>query len=151
MSVTLTITKDDVVAYPAPELAQADIDDTTWTLLISLAGQEMSATLGTQDKIDRCGRFLVAHMATLLNKQKRGANAAGGAAGPLQSVKVGPVEKTFATVEAWTKAPVTAAVLGTTSYGQEYLRLIRIFLGGSGMVSSGLGPVSPSWPGGGCW
>lgn len=146
MSVTLTITKADVTEYPAPELAKAGLTDPQWKRLIEAAGQEMSASLGTQDRIDRCGRYLVAHMATLLWQSKQGAKASGGPAGPLTQVTVGPVSKSFAVPEAWQKAALTAAVLSTTKYGQEYLRLIRVFMGGSATVSGGLGPVAAPWP-----
>ncbi len=143
---TLTITSEDVIAV-APELEDAIITEDDWDRTILWAGDEISSSIGVQARLDRCGTFLVAHMMTDLRDRRNGMNANASAAGPVSSVRVDKVEQTFATSDAWKTTSITAAVLQTTSYGREYLRLIRIFLGGGAMVAGGDGPVTGTTPG----
>ncbi len=144
---TLTITSGDVILV-APELSDAVLDPTDWDRTIAWAGDEISSSIGVQARIDRCGTFLVAHMMTELRQRRQGLNASGGPGGPLSAVTVDKISKTFVASDAWKTTSITAAVLQTTSYGREYLRLIRIFLGGGTSVAGNFGPVSSggSWP-----
>lgn len=130
----LTITKADVVLLPAPELAaRADLTDPIWDILIEWAGAEIGSNLGSQANQDRCGRYLVAHLATLWPVQaSAGAGGMGGlmgSGGPVTGVTVGAVSRTNAVAEGWSKLSVSAAALATTAYGREFLRLIRLFGG----------------------
>lgn len=137
MPVSLTITKAAVIAY-APELAAIAASDDQWTQWIAWAGDEMSPRLGVQTRLDRCGLNLVAHMATEWQRRQTAPAGGGGLVGQATSVKVGDIEKTFAVVKSWTEGGVAQAALQSTAYGIEYLRLIRIYLGGSATVSGGL-------------
>ncbi len=147
MSVTLTITSDDVIAE-APELSNALIVPADFTRNIAWAGDEMSPSLGSQLRLDRCGTFLVAHLMSLLLDSRKGVGTAGGGGGPVNSVTVAKVSQSFTVSDAWKNTAITAAALQTTRFGREYLRLIRIYLGGSASVVGGLGPIGPGsgWP-----
>lgn len=148
---TLTIVKADVVLF-APELANVLIVTANWTQFLAWAGAEISLpALGTQAAVDRAGAQLVAHFASQFLDRAL-ANAGGGQggngpAGPVESIRVDKVATTYAIGDAWKTAALTAAALAQTVYGREYLRLIRILMGGSSTVAGGLGPV----PSGGCW
>lgn len=113
----LTIDKADVLLV-AGELS--GLTDSQWDDVLSDVDTEVNVeAFGSQAKADRAGKQLAAHLAT----ERYGTSGGGGAAGPLQSVTVGPVSKTFA-------APpdrVKQSQFSGTKYGREYLRLVRLF------------------------
>lgn len=138
---SLTITKDEVIAI-APELGQnPKITDDVWDLFLGFAADEVGSEIPDQSSKDRCGRYITAHLVTTWARSAAGMSPTGSPAGPLSQVTVGPVSKTFAVPKAYLEAAMTDAVLLTTTYGREFLRLIRLYMGGSFMVSGGLGPV----------
>ena len=112
----LTIDKADVLLI-APELSA--VTDAQWEDVLADVDDEVSVTaFGGQARADRAGKQLAAHLAT----DRYGTSGGGGAAGPLQSVSVGPVSKTYASPGA-----VQSSQFGGTKYGREYLRLVRLF------------------------
>lgn len=142
------VTKQLVIDL-APELNDPLLTDTDWSRTISWADDETSSRLGTQARKNRAETFLVAHMMTQLRATRHGQTTLGMGQGAVTGVTAGAVNKTFAVNETWANLAITAAVLATTIYGREYLRLIRIFLGaGAGTVAGGLGPIIPRWPNG---
>jgi hypothetical protein len=123
---SITFDKDDVIAYPAPELTGAVLTDPEWAGVLEQVDAQVSAAgWGTQERADMGGKWLAAHLATKLKESKAG-GASGGASGPLTGVTVGQVSKTFAAPNTSTTS-TSDSVLMTTSYGQEYIRLRRLF------------------------
>lgn len=112
----LTIDKADVLLI-APELSA--VTDAQWEdVLADLETEINVSAFGTQARADRAGKQLAAHLAT----ERYGTSGGGGAAGPLQSVSVGPVSKSYAS-----PGTVQNSQFGGTKYGREYLRLVRLF------------------------
>lgn len=108
------ITKADVLVI-APELTS--ISDGTWTALIADAYSEMNAAAwGTEARRNRAAKYLVAHLATMTLAEGDSTN------GAIQSESVGQVSVTYATGSGGS----SAGSLEATSYGQEYLRLLRL-------------------------
>lgn len=116
----LTIDKAEVLLI-APELSE--VTDAQWDFVISAADDEVATTyLGNQARADRMGTYLAAHLATVL--YGAGFTGGGGVAGPLTSVTVGNVSKTFAAPQSAAQA---AGNYERTKYGLEYLRLRKTF------------------------
>ncbi len=112
----LTIDKADVLLV-APELSA--VTDAQWDDVLADVEMEVSVSaFGSQAAADRAGKQLAAHFGT----ERFGTSGGGGAAGPVQSISVGAVSKTFATPSA-----VEGSQFGGTKYGREYLRLVRLF------------------------
>jgi hypothetical protein len=112
----LTIDKADVLLVAA-ELSA--VTDSQWAQLLADVADEVGPSVaGSQQRADRMGVQLAAHLATV-----RHMRAGGGAqTGALASVSMGGVSKSFAQPQA-----TSTSALGTTKYGQEYLRLVRLF------------------------
>lgn len=121
----LSFTKADVL-LAAPELTGKGTDP-QWTQVLADVALEVNTSCLSAAVANRIGIQLAAHFAT----ERFGGTGAGGggagASGPLQSVTVGPVSKTFAVSSAFTSGSVSNAALATTKYGREYLRLTRLF------------------------
>lgn len=112
----LTIDQADVIGI-ASELAS--LDDAQWESVLADVELEVNvAAFGSQANADRAAKYLAAHLATTLF----GTSGGGGAAGAVQSVSVGQVSKTFAV-----PGQVKESAYGGTKYGQEYLRLVRLY------------------------
>lgn len=100
------ISKTDVQNI-ASELGGTVVTDATWTALIGFAYLQMNIDVwGTW--LDMGATYLVAHLVTLGKRR--------GAGGPVQTEMVGQVSRSYFTM-------LTAGVLGSTSYGQEFFRL----------------------------
>lgn len=129
----LGVTKQSVLDR-FPELAaEPALTNLVWAALIVDANMEIPiSSWADQAAADRAGTWLMAHM-VLLEKQRITDGLAGASAtGPLQSLTVGPVTKTWATPQPSTalnktKGGGTDDVLARTSYGREYLRLRSMF------------------------
>ncbi|MFZ5440468.1 MAG: DUF4054 domain-containing protein [Myxococcota bacterium] len=111
----LTIDKADVLLV-AGELSS--LTDAQWAQVLADVALEVDVGPLTQAQADRLGVQLAAHLAT----ERYATSGGGGAAGPLQSVTVGPVSKSFAVA-----SHAQNSALGSTKYGREYLRLVRLF------------------------
>ena len=89
----LTVTEQDLVALSAEF---KDTDPELIDTFLGWADDEIDADKVGQRQADRMALYLVAHLLTMLARAKQPGGAA--AAGPLQSVTIGPVSKTFAAV-----------------------------------------------------
>lgn len=102
----------DVVAL-APELGTLSVG--TQNLIVEEAnGEVIAKNWPNEARAKSAARYLAAHKGTLLKR--------GGGGAPLQSVSMGGVSKTYAVSMA-----ADASVLRSTSYGQEYLRLLKLY------------------------
>jgi len=126
--VALTITKRDIW-MEAPELECGAVDADVLDRYIAQAALEVNvAAAGSQEKANRLGVLLVAHMATGWRTRKGGASGFASPAGPLTSVSVGGVAKSFANpVESSEGLSASSKLMGTTSYGREFIRLVRLW------------------------
>ncbi|MCC6178822.1 MAG: DUF4054 domain-containing protein [Phycisphaerales bacterium] len=123
----LTITKRDVW-MEAPELECDAVDHDVLDKLIAQAALEVNvAAAGSQEKANRLGVLLVAHQATGWKARKAGASGTSAPAGPLTSVSVGGVSKSFANPVESSGLSASAQLMGTTSYGREFIRLVRLW------------------------
>lgn len=123
----LTITKTEVQAI-AGELAGSALSDPEWAVVLDLTDAEINVSaFGSQSKGDMAARYLAAHKAVRFLASKTTGAGSSAPAGPLTGVTVGPVSKTFAQPVTMTTGPASSAELQTTSYGREYLRLVRLW------------------------
>ena len=121
----LTFTSADVV-LAAPELATVTAPQ--WAQVLADVALELNSDAFASVAVaNRLGIQLAAHFATERYGGAAGGSGGGGASGPLSSVTVGPVSKTFAVSSAYTSGSLSAAALSSTKYGREYLRLMRLF------------------------
>lgn len=123
----ITITKAEVIALAA-EFADPRLTNDQWTLVLLLTSEQINvAAFPSQVKADLAARYLAAHHATKIKAAEAVGAGAGGASGPLSSVTVGEVSKTFRTSSSVDAASSAASELQSTSYGREYLRLVRMW------------------------
>lgn len=108
----IAITWAEVIAL-APELAAVSIDGQNQVIAQVLLEINPSAW-GSDTRAKAAALWLARHMATI--------NGKGGVAGPVTEVHAGAVGKSFGMLAQW------KSLLATTRYGQEYLRLIRLWL-----------------------
>lgn len=135
----LTIEKADVLVV-APELT--DVDQAVFDAHIVMAEDEISSAIGSQYRMDRCGTYLVAHLLTEWKRRQSSGGGGSSVAGSLVEVTVGKVSQKWASSSSSSGgSSATSAGLQSTSYGVEYLRLIRIYLGVAATVAGGLGPI----------
>lgn len=121
----ITITKVEVIAIAA-EFAGARLTDAQWDTVLLLTNEQMNvAAFPSQVKADIAARYLAAHIASGLTTTTAPGSGVGGAAGPLASVSVGSVSKTFRTGGNVDSVSSIGAAFMSTSYGREYLRLVR--------------------------
>jgi hypothetical protein len=117
--VALTITSADVVDL-APELS--GVTAPQWARVLDDVALEVGVGVaGSQQRADRMGLQLAAHLATVRYLLTSSALATG----PLVSISAGGISKTFASSPA-AVSPGAQAFM-RTRYGQEYLRLTRLF------------------------
>lgn len=116
----LTITERDVY-LEAPELECNVIDSDVMGRAISQVALEVSDSALGLDRANRLAVLLIAHRLTLWKQRKAGVGGATQAIGPLTSVSVGGVSKSFASgAESMTGSD---KLLASTSYGREFARL----------------------------
>lgn len=123
----LTITARDIT-LEAPELECNAIDSDRMAKAIADAALQVNVgAVSTQARADRLGVLLVCHELTLwLQRRKGGVGGAAQSVGPLTSVSVGGISKSFAsTTDGLSEA---AKALSSTSYGREYSRLVRLWV-----------------------
>lgn len=114
----VTITKADVLLVAA-ELSV--VTDSQWAAIFDAVNEEVGiCNAGSQKRANLMGVQLAAHMATVRHLRK-GATASPGA---LTSITIGGVSKSFA---APTTALTSSGDMQSTKYGQEYLRLVKLF------------------------
>jgi hypothetical protein len=117
--VALTVDQADVLLV-APELSA--VTDAQWAAIwVDVELEVGPVAAGSQARADRLAVQLAAHQATTRYLRSGGAATPG----PLQSVSVGGVSKTYAVLQA--NAQSGGGALATTKYGQEYYRLVRLF------------------------
>lgn len=114
------MTRENVIAV-APELEAVAEDDSRWAAFIAdvdlfVAKRNLGAT-----RADTAKKYLVAHWMTASVLQEAEAEAE---TGPLKSVTIGPVTKTYDT-KAATGAAATED-FKSTRYGAMFLQLIRV-------------------------
>jgi hypothetical protein len=112
----LTIDQADVL-LAAPELS--GVTNAQWAWMLAAVADEVGPALaGSQARADRMGVQLCAHLATVTYIRTGGSSTPG----PLVGVSVGAVSKSYAS-----PLPFQPGALESTKYGQEYLRLVRLF------------------------
>lgn len=112
------ITWNDVSAI-APELATT-VSSNAQTLILAAVGKQVGSGQWANLQVE--GQLaLAAHMGTLVKR-------AVGAVGPVISATVGPVTRTFALIAG------AHGSLGSTSWGQEYERLLLLLPACRGLV-----------------
>jgi hypothetical protein len=113
----LTVDKADVLLVAA-ELST--VTDAQWASIWADVELEVGvAGAGSQVRADRLAVQLAAHMATVRHVRSGGAASPG----PLTSVSMGGVSKSYAQPA----GGVRNSALESTKYGQEYVRLTRLF------------------------
>lgn len=123
----LTITKVEVIAV-AGELAGTALTDPQWETVLLLTNEQCNVgAFPSQIKADLAARYLAAHIGVKLKQGMASGAGAGGASGPLSSITVGDVSKTFRTSGAVDQVAATSAELLGTAYGREYYRLMRLW------------------------
>lgn len=125
------LTKAQIIGVCA-ELSTATLTDDDWALIIELTQAELNPSLngfGSTTRANIAGRYLGAHKALKLLKTKVTGGSSTGGAGPLSSVTVGGVSKTFRTPGTVDQVAVHESDLLTTAPGREYLRLMRLWSG----------------------
>lgn len=122
----LTFTARDVT-LEAPELECNAIDSDRMAKAIADAALQVNVgAVSTQARADRLGVLLVCHELTLWLQRRKGLGGAGQSVGPLTSVSVGGVSKSFASsLDGMSDA---GKALASTSYGREYSRLVRLWV-----------------------
>ena len=102
----MAITWDDVVAI-APELAS--VLDTQQTAFLNAVNLQVSDDTWYEEA-DEGRKYLAAHLATISRKRGQG---------PTTAQSAGQISQSFANM-------MQFGALGTTSYGLEYQRLLRL-------------------------
>jgi hypothetical protein len=110
----MAITKTDVIAI-ASELES--VPDATWNVVLSMTAAQMNAS-SWGSKLDMAAVWLAAHLATMTQRSALAEAAK-------KSVTIGPISVSYDT--SGDRSP-TGAGLESTSYGQEYKRLCRLFM-----------------------
>jgi hypothetical protein len=112
----------------APELASG-VTAEQWAQIIGEVDDQvgLNAWGGNQDRCNRAGIYLAAHLGTLRKSAAAGIGGQATPGGPLTGVSVGQVSKQFATPGAVGAAGFSQAALMATAYGIEFLRLRRMY------------------------
>ena len=125
------LTSEQVIAVCA-ELADPALSTEEWDLLIELTQAEINPganAFATVARANIAARYLCAHKAVKFIASRRTGSSIGGAAGPLSSVTVGAISKTFRTPGTVDAGSSVDAEFQTTAPGREYLRLVRLWCG----------------------
>lgn len=121
----ITLTKEQVIAVAA-EFAGSRLTNDQWDTVLLLTNEQTNvAAFPSETKANIAQRYLAAHIASGLTTSTAPGSGVGGAAGPLSSVTVGSVSKTFRTGSNVDSVSSIGAAFMGTSYGREYLRLVR--------------------------
>lgn len=128
-----TLTKADVTAV-APELAV--LDDPRWAYILAFAQARCanSDAFGGDPNAKMAATYLAAHLAKL---DLQAMTAKGGTAGPVLSVKAGPVERTYDSLASLLddSAKALDPSLGLTRYGLIFRGFQRSFSFSRGFVA----------------
>lgn len=116
----MAVTRDDVVAI-APELDSVADDDARWDAFITDAELFLGGSRLPANRKDAATKYLVAHWMTA---SVDGEDEAAAETGPLKSVTIGPITKTYDTKGATASASMED--LKSTRYGAMYKSLIRV-------------------------
>lgn len=128
MPLSVPITQGDVLAVAA-ELANPPLTLNQWTLVLQRANTEVNEdAFGNAYRAGMAARYFAAHLALKVRASAAPGFGASSPAGPLASVQVGQVSKSFdtsgASMSTWSQQ---AEELRSTAYGREYLRLVRLW------------------------
>lgn len=104
------------VVLVAPDLASLSLSAQT-AILADVADQMNVAAWGSQERADRAGAYLAAHIAIAGGYTGLDASAATGA---VASQSAGPYTITYAS-----GSDAASGSLGSTRWGQEYLRRVK--------------------------
>lgn len=122
----LTITQRDVF-LEAPELECNVIASDVMANAIAQVALEVNVgAVSTLDRANRLAVLLVCHRLTLYKQRASGVGAIAQAVGPLASVSVGGVSKSFASASEGLSGD-NAKTLSNTAYGKEFARLARLW------------------------
>ena len=125
------LTKAQIIAV-CGELADPALSTEEWETIIEIAQAQLNPNLngfGSVKKANIAGRFLGAHLGLKMKAAKNAGAGIGGVSGPLASVTVGQVSKSFSTSGNVDAGGGAAADLQSTTPGREYARLIRVWAG----------------------
>lgn len=120
----LSFNADELLAF-APEL-EGKLDPEDLDELILWCNEEINVDALGQRTGDRIGLHLAAHVATMYARARAG-GVSGGATGPIQSVTIGPVTKTYSVAMTGVTSTASERALAGSAYGQEYARLVKLF------------------------
>lgn len=120
----ISVNEDDLTNL-APELG--DVDPELIDTFIAWANDEIDVDKVGTSPANRLALYLVAHLCTLYKRAQSGGGTGAALTGPLQSVTIGPVSKTFATAATGVTSTTSEKALASTSYGTEFQRLVRLF------------------------
>lgn len=128
MALTQPVIQAEVEAV-AGELAGAALTVDQWTLALLRANNEVTeSAFGNAYRANMAGRYFAAHVGVKLKAAAAPGFGAGAAAGPVSSVTVGAVSKTYdtsgASMATWSQQ---SEELRSTAYGREFLRLVRLW------------------------
>lgn len=124
-SMPLTIDADALVTF-APEL-DGKLDDDELDQICEWVGDEIDTATAGQRQGDRMALNLAAHIATMHVRAQAGGAGGASTTGPVQSVTIGPVSKTYSVAMTGVTSTASERALGQTAYGLEYQRLVRLF------------------------
>lgn len=116
----LSFNADELLAF-APEL-EGKLDPEDLDELILWCNEEINVDVLGQRNGDRLGLHLAAHVATMHARAR-----VGGATGPIQSITIGPVTKTYSVAMTGVTSTAGERALAGSAYGQEYARLVKLF------------------------
>ena len=122
------VTQAEVEAV-AGELGGAALTSGQWVTALLRANNEITrSAFGSDYQANMAARYFAAHVALKLKQAATPGFGAGAAAGPVSSVTVGQVSKTYdtsgASMSTWSQQ---AEELRSTAYGREFLRLVRLW------------------------
>lgn len=124
----VSVTKEQIIAV-AGEFADPALTSDQWALVVERVALEVNDEgWPSPARASMAARYLGAHFASKLKASMT--PGAGGSipAGPVASVTVGAVSKSYdtsgASMATWSQA---AEELRSTAYGREYLRLVRLW------------------------
>lgn len=117
----MAVTWSDVVTFPAPELST--VATGTQNAILAVVDRQIDDDAWGEFANDG-RRYLAAHLGTLSS------GAGAGAVGPVTSESVGAMSRSYGSLSDTSGA----GALGSTRYGLEYYRLLRLALGVPALV-----------------
>lgn len=130
MPLSVPLTQPEVEGV-ARELVNPPLSSDQWALVLLRATQEVNeAEFGNAYRANMAARYLGAHLAVKVRASSTPGFGLSSPAGPLASVQVGQVSKSYdtsgASMATWAQQ---SEELRSTVYGREYLRLVRTWCG----------------------